>query len=45
MVNVALGSTAVAACSAGDANVDQQITVDEIILAVNNALGSCGAGQ
>jgi len=28
-------------CSAGDANGDSQITVDEIIRAVNNALGSC----
>jgi hypothetical protein len=28
-------------CLAGDANVDQQVTVDEILTAVNNALNGC----
>jgi len=41
MVNVALDTADVATCASGDANRDQQITVDEIIAAVNNALGSC----
>ncbi|MGD0947340.1 MAG: hypothetical protein ABSA52_07900 [Candidatus Binatia bacterium] len=38
MVNIALGSTPVTACDAGDANHDGQITVDEIVTAENNAL-------
>jgi hypothetical protein len=28
-------------CEAGDANHDDQITVDEILTAVNNALNGC----
>ncbi len=41
MVNVALGSAAVDACTAGDANGDAEITINEIIAAVNNALSGC----
>ena len=36
-VTVALGSTAVDSCTTGDG----QITVDEILTAVNNALNGC----
>jgi len=42
MVNIALGSTGVATCQAADANGDNQITIDEILTAVNNALNGCG---
>ena len=41
MVNIALGNTAFIACEAGDANHDGQITGDEILTAVNNALNGC----
>jgi hypothetical protein len=41
MVNIALGNTPVTMCEAGDANHDDQITVDEILTAVNNALNGC----
>jgi len=41
MVNIALGNTPVTACDAGDANQDGQITIDEILTAVNNALNGC----
>jgi hypothetical protein len=41
MVNVALGDVLVFACDWGDANGDGQITVDEILTAVNNALNGC----
>lgn len=41
MVNVALGNAALSACSAGDANGDGQITVDEILKAVGNGLNGC----
>lgn len=44
MVNVALGNTNVASCPPGDANNDGEITVDEILQAVNNALNGCGRG-
>jgi len=40
MVNIALGDTT-PACETGDANHDGQITVDEILTAVNNALNGC----
>lgn len=42
MVNVALGSADVSACTAGDANGDGDITVNEVIAAVNRTLGGCG---
>ena len=41
MVNIALGNLDVSHCQAGDANGDGQITVDEILTAVNNALNGC----
>ncbi len=41
VVNIALHEADVALCSAGDANHDQQVTVDEILTAVNNALNGC----
>ena len=41
MVNIALGSADISACTAGDANSDHQITLDEILKAVNNALNGC----
>jgi len=44
MVNVALGNTGVASCLAGDGNGDGEITVDEILKAVKNALSGCEMG-
>jgi len=44
MVNIALGNAPVAECEAGDDNDDDQITVDEILQAVNNALNGCSGG-
>jgi hypothetical protein len=41
MVNIALGNAPVTACEAGDANRDGEITVDEILAAVNNGLSGC----
>jgi CSLREA domain-containing protein len=43
MVNIALESTPVTACTAGDVNGDGQITVVEIIIAVGNTLSGCPA--
>jgi hypothetical protein len=40
-VNIALGNTPPEECPAFDANVDGAITVDEILIAVNNALRGC----
>jgi len=42
LVNIALGNAEVASCEAGDANLDGQITIDEILTAVSNALTGCG---
>jgi len=44
MVNTALGTVGLTACPAGDANGDNQITVDEILMAVHNALSGCPGG-
>jgi hypothetical protein len=41
MVNIAMGSADISTCSAGDANSDHQITLDEILKAVSNALNGC----
>jgi hypothetical protein len=41
MVNVALERAPVAACSAGDRDQNGRITIDEILVAVNNALRGC----
>ena len=40
-VNIALGSANVAACEAGNANDDVEVTIDEVLAAVNNALNGC----
>jgi hypothetical protein len=42
MVNIALGNIGMAECEAGDDNDDSQITIDEILGAVNAALNGCG---
>jgi len=42
MVNIALGSAPVSGCAAGDANADGEITVNELLAAVNNLLFGCG---
>jgi hypothetical protein len=44
MVNIALGNAPTIDCLPGDANDDGHITVDEILMAVNNALNGCHAG-
>ncbi len=44
MVDVVLGNADVAACPAGDADANGQITIDEIMLAMNKALGGCFSG-
>jgi hypothetical protein len=41
MVDIALGNANVDICLMGDANRDGQITIDEILTAVNNALNGC----
>ena len=41
MVTVALGNAPASECEAGDVNHDGQITVDEILTAVSNALNGC----
>jgi hypothetical protein len=45
LVNVALGTGTLANCEAGDGNGDQQITINDIVTAVNNALGGCPGDQ
>jgi hypothetical protein len=42
VVNIALGNAPVSACRAGDPNGDGQVTIDEILAAVRNALYGCG---
>jgi hypothetical protein len=41
MVNIALETLPVSQCSAGDGNSDGVIVINELIGAVNNALGGC----
>jgi hypothetical protein len=41
LVNITLGTTSIAACTAGNGSADAAVTVDEILRALNNALGSC----
>jgi plastocyanin len=41
MVNIALGVADSSSCNAGDADGNGQITIDEILSAVNNALNAC----
>ena len=40
-VNIALGNSPLEACPAFDVNCDGEVTVDEIVLAVNQALFGC----
>ncbi|MGD0948767.1 MAG: hypothetical protein ABSA52_15235 [Candidatus Binatia bacterium] len=40
-MSIALGNSALTACGAGDANADGEITIDEILAAVNVALSGC----
>ena len=42
MVNIALGNTSLSACTAGDADDNGTIEINEIIAAVNKALNGCG---
>jgi hypothetical protein len=42
-VSIALGNAELSTCAPGDANHDDQITIDEILAAVHNALNGCGA--
>jgi hypothetical protein len=44
MVNIALGNAPLIDCEAADANHDGQVTIDEILTAVNNALNGCVQG-
>jgi hypothetical protein len=41
LVNIALGTTSLAACPAGDRDHDSTVTVDEILVAVDAALTGC----
>lgn len=41
MVNVVLGNADISSCTAYDANHDGLVTVDEIVVAVKNALNGC----
>lgn len=43
MVGIALGEAATSRCPAGDANGDGQVSIAEIVQAVNNALDGCNA--
>jgi hypothetical protein len=40
-VNIALGSSDVKLCPAGDGDGSGEITIDEILAAVNRALSAC----
>jgi len=42
MVSIALGVDEVTSCAAADQNDDGDVSVDEIVLAVNDALNGCG---
>jgi hypothetical protein len=41
VIDIALGHLPPSLCPLGNTNGDDQITVDEILVAVNNALSSC----
>ena len=41
MANIALGNFPVSFCPAGDTNGDREITVDEIVAAVDSLLCGC----
>jgi hypothetical protein len=40
-MNIAFDNTDLLDCEAADANHDGQVTIDEILTAVNNALNGC----
>ena len=42
MVNIALGNSPLLDCEAANANHDGQVTIDEILAALNNTLNGCG---
>ncbi len=42
-MRIALGSSPLEDCPVFDANSDEAVTVDELVRAVNNALGGCGS--
>jgi hypothetical protein len=42
VVDIALANADVTTCRAGDINRDGQITIDEILAAVDAALNGCG---
>lgn len=44
LVNIALGNAPLLSCEAADSNRDAQVTIDEILTAVNNALNGCVQG-
>lgn len=41
MVTIDLGNSTVTSCAAADKNHDGQVTVNEILTAVNNVLNGC----
>jgi len=41
LVNIALGNAVMSSCVPGDADHDGQITIADIVAAVNVALGDC----
>jgi hypothetical protein len=43
MVSISLGRLDVGVCRGGDSNGDDQVTVDEILTAVTNALEGCSS--
>ena len=45
MTNIALGTAQLSACTAGDQNHDGEITINELVTAVDNALNGCMASQ
>jgi hypothetical protein len=45
LVNMALGNAPIESCVAGDADGSGAITVNEIVAAVNAALGGCSTGS
>jgi hypothetical protein len=41
-LNVALGRDSVDSCPAADSNMDEMMTVDELVRAVSSAIDGCG---
>jgi hypothetical protein len=44
-VNIALGLASTDTCTRADVNSDGQVSIDELIKAVNAALSGCGVAQ